>query len=537
MVGSPYRSFFCFDERLSLPKVGHDRLLFVDAMLRPDKLHEVLTKLHHDRLDLRLAERNDTALTWAVSEGYHDIAITLIEAGADLNAQNADGNTPLIRAACEGRTEVASVLIKVGADLDIQNADGYSALILAQRRGNLEIVERLLDAGADRSLVTDFGTTYDDPGYSPKTSVTGRRDADIEAKIIDAITQCRDGRMAGRTLEKYINLNAEDRFVPTAILRNAYVRYAGTLAPTLPNYVTLPDDMELGIVSSAVPEIARAISSLLCRSLEDARNDLGGHLPTEVVRRVQMEIISPHGVAHIWGVTGHRFVLSKRIGDKNEIIATILVGRSKDTVFFFTGRYNNLRHSTIEETVDFDQPDRDNPAHKWFDRFRFPEIERFKPRGYHHIANFVVAKEQRGAKISRFLLDTIVQKYSRNHINQNGLAVEHSQHLLCGHGFWQIGDPPWLPRMEKLGFYLRWGAESFFIEHDWAPLPRVFDKTGAQIDNLKFNEDAGLMKRYASTQPNGNQAEHLRERVDEVIRLSKDPRAKLQYFQAMFDFP
>ena len=505
-------------------------------MSRPDKLHEVLTKLHHDRLELRLAERNDTALTWAISEGYHDIALTLIEAGADLNAQNGDGNTPLIRAACEGRTEVASVLIKVGADLDIQNNDGYSALILAQRRGHIEIVEMLLDAGADRTLVTDFGTTYDDPGFSPKTSLTGRRDAELETQIIDAITKCRDGRMAGRTLEKYVNLEANDRFVPTAVLRDAYVRYAGSVAPTQPNYVTLPDNMELGIVSSAVPEVARAISSLLCRSLEDARNDLGGHLPADVVRRVQLEIISPYGVAHIWGVTGHRFVLSRRVGDKSEFLATILVGRSKDTVFFFTGRYNNLRHSTIEETVDFEQPDRDNPAHKWFDRFRFPEIERFKPRGYHHIANFVVAKEIRGAKLSRFLLDTILQKYSRHHIDQHGLAIEHSQHLLCGRGFWQIGDPPWLPRMEKLGFYLRWGAESFFIEHDWARLPPIFDKAGAKIDNVGYNQAAGITKRYSSTQPTGNQSEHLLERVDEVIRLSKDPHAKLQYFQAMFDF-
>lgn len=504
---------------------------------RPDKLGEVLEKLHRDGIELRLAERDETPLLWAVSEGYHDIAVTLIEAGAALDAQNVDGNTPLIRAACEGRTELASVLIKVGATLDIQNNDGYSALILAQRRGHHEIVERLLDAGADRTLVTDFGTTYDDPGYSPKTSWTGRRDAGLEARILDAITRCRDGRMQGRTLEKYINLDAQDRFVPTSVLRDAYVRYAGSAAPTLPNFVTLGDEMELGIVSGTVPQIARAVSSLLCRSLEDARNDRGGHLPVEVVRRVQLEIISPHGVAHIWGVTGHRFVLSRRVGAQSEILATILVGRSKDTVFFFTGRYNNLRHSTIEETVDFDQPDRDDPAHRWFERFCFPDVVRFKPRGYHHIANFVVAREQRGQKISRLLLDAIVEHYARDHIAARGRTVGHSQHVLCGRGFWQIGDPPWLPRMEKLGFYLRWGAESFFIEHDWAPLPAVFDERGERVSNVAFNELSGLAKRYSTGSPTGNLSEHLLDRVPEVVRMSRDPRAKLQYFQAMFDFP
>ena len=40
--------------------------------------------------------------------------------------------------------------------------------------------------------------------------------------------------------------------------------------------------------------------------------------------------------------------IKQRNGDRTPILATILVGRSKDTVFFFTGRYNNLRHSTIQ---------------------------------------------------------------------------------------------------------------------------------------------------------------------------------------------
>ena len=511
-------------------------------MAQPDKLDEVFEKLHQPAaLESRLTERNETPLIWAVSEGYHDIALTLIEAGADLNAQNSDGNTALLRAACENRAELASVLIKVGAALDIQNVDGYTALVLARRRGNKAIVDSLQAAGANPSLVTRVGPTFADPGHSPKASLAGRRNAVLEEKIIDAIAKCRDGRMKGRELEKYVNLEADDRFVATDVLRAAYVRFDASRSPSAPSYVTLEDGMELGIVSSAVPEIARAVSSLLCRSLEDARNDRKGHLPPAVVERVQREIISPYGVAHIWGVTGHRFVLSRHVSpERRELIATILVGRSKDTVFFFTGRYNNLRHSTIRETVDFEQPDRDDPAHRWFDRFAFPPIDRFKPKAYHHIANFVVAKEQRGSKLANFLLGKIVEKYARDHIDQHQRTVEHSQHLLCGKGLWQIGDPPWLPRMEKLGFRLRRGAESFFIEHDWARLPSIRDSsTGAAISNLAYNQSYGLPKKYLGSKPASDArdtSEDLDDRVPEVIRLSRDPNAKLQYFQAMFDF-
>ena len=128
--------------------------------------------------------------------------------------------------------------------------------------------------------------------------------------------------------------------------------------------------------------------------------------PAAAVARAQREIISPGGVANLWGTTGHRFVLSRALDERHsELLATILVGQSKDTLFFFTGRYNNLRHSTIAEDVDFTQPDDREPGQRWFDRFAFPDLVRFKPRAYHQIANFVVVREHRGQGLARLLLD------------------------------------------------------------------------------------------------------------------------------------
>ncbi|MEZ4452140.1 MAG: hypothetical protein R3B09_21930, partial [Nannocystaceae bacterium] len=185
-----------------------------------------------------------------------------------------------------------------------------------------------------------------------------------------------------RPLEgEHLRLRPEDRFVPRELLRRAYIRYELSLNPTAIHYVPLEDDLELGIVDSAEPTIARAISSMLTLSLDEARNDRGGHLPNAVVERVQREIISPHGVGHLWGSTGHRFVLSRPVdAARSELLATILVGQSKDTIFFFTGRYNNLRHSSIADDVDFAQPAGSDPNQRWFDQFAFPDLVRFKPR-------------------------------------------------------------------------------------------------------------------------------------------------------------
>lgn len=333
-----------------------------------------------------------------------------------------------------------------------------------------------------------------------------------------------------------IDLDAAHRFVPAAVLRAACLRYAKSRNPTAPPFVRLADGHELAIVDSGVPAIARAVSSLLSRSLEDARNDKGGHLPTAVVQRVQRDIISPDGVANLWGRTGNRFVLSRPIdAHTHELVATILVGGRRQTIFFLTGRYNNLLHSTIADVVDFEQPIADDPRRKWFDLFAFPGMARFKPRGYHHIANFVVAKEHRGQGLSSLLLRAIRQRYARNHIEADDAPIEHSQRLLCGRGFWQIGDPPWLTRMERLGFRLRWGAESFFIEQPWAPLPPIFEGDRV-ISNLEYNASFDLPGRYLDAAAPPMPSVHLLKRVPEVIRLAQDPRAKLQYFQTIFDF-
>lgn len=337
-------------------------------------------------------------------------------------------------------------------------------------------------------------------------------------------------------LDKYINLNWQDRFVQRDLLRSSYVRFGESRNPQSLPYIPFDNGLELGIVDSKVPEIAKAVSSILTRSLEDGKHTKGGYLPVEAVERVQQEIISPHGIAHLWGTTGHRFVMSRPAENgMREIVSSILVAQSKDTIFFLTGKYNNIKHSTIQEQVDLNLL-YDAEGHKWFDKFAMPDLERFKPRYYHQIANFVVTKELRRQGLARFMIDNIVHYYARDFIQFDGRNPEHSQHLLCGWGFWQIGDPPWFVKMKALGFYMRGGAENFFIDQEWSPLTPV-SLDGKAVTNVEYNASFGLPKLYEHFEyPEKTKGHHLFDRIPEVMRLSQDPRAKLQYFQAMYDF-
>jgi ankyrin repeat protein len=55
----------------------------------------------------------------------------LIERGADVTAQNNDGETPLHLALQRGQVDVARMLIERGADVTAQNNDGETPLHLA----------------------------------------------------------------------------------------------------------------------------------------------------------------------------------------------------------------------------------------------------------------------------------------------------------------------------------------------------------------------------------------------------------------------
>ena len=104
-----------------------------------------------------------TALHRAVSVG--DVAKTesLIHAGADVNAANRYGVTPLSLAAAGGNARLVGALLTSGADprkADAALHDGRTLLMLAARTGNVDALSLLVSKGADvNAAETRTGTT------------------------------------------------------------------------------------------------------------------------------------------------------------------------------------------------------------------------------------------------------------------------------------------------------------------------------------------------------------------------------------------
>ena len=76
----------------------------------------------------------------------------LRDAGADLEAADGDGMTPLHYAARRGDTKIVSLLVEAGVDVDAKTPDGDTALYLAVRHRATSCVEVLLAAGASPNL-------------------------------------------------------------------------------------------------------------------------------------------------------------------------------------------------------------------------------------------------------------------------------------------------------------------------------------------------------------------------------------------------
>ncbi len=127
-------------------------VLLLNAGLSPDTQH---------------SSSGASALMVAANYGRVETARTLIDFGADLDAQDMQGDTALTRAASFGHTELASTLIEAGANLDVIGQRGRNALMMAVASRNNEIVRLLIEAGADQTgrdaegkTVTELAEAY-----------------------------------------------------------------------------------------------------------------------------------------------------------------------------------------------------------------------------------------------------------------------------------------------------------------------------------------------------------------------------------------
>lgn len=124
---------------------------------------EVVDLFVRSNFNVNFYDDNGTPpLLIALKSGYTIVAKILVDAGADPNARDRLGLTPLL-VACGKTTQgyqiIAERLIRKGALINVRDGLGYTPLLLALSGGALEIAWLLIHNGADISASTRKGET------------------------------------------------------------------------------------------------------------------------------------------------------------------------------------------------------------------------------------------------------------------------------------------------------------------------------------------------------------------------------------------
>ncbi|UQN05081.1 ankyrin repeat domain-containing protein [Deinococcus sp. QL22] len=100
-----------------------------------------------------------TPLGLAAFFGQEAVAAELLARGANVNAVSANAMQvqPLHSAVAGNHTGLARLLLSHGADVNAVQQDGFTPLMAAAQHGNADLVEDLLAAGADAAAQTDDG--------------------------------------------------------------------------------------------------------------------------------------------------------------------------------------------------------------------------------------------------------------------------------------------------------------------------------------------------------------------------------------------
>ena len=98
-----------------------------------------------------------TSLWQAAADGDLTAITAALAAGADLNAQNHDGQTPVMSATYAHQTEAVRLLFHRGADPDLRDDLLNNPFLYAGAEGMLDILRLAHEAGADPTITNRYG--------------------------------------------------------------------------------------------------------------------------------------------------------------------------------------------------------------------------------------------------------------------------------------------------------------------------------------------------------------------------------------------
>jgi len=171
------------------------------------------------RADAQLSAQ-DQALFNAVNALQPERVKDALRNGANIEAKNNLGKTPLALAAGFGETDIVKLLLENHANVEARDNDGNTPLIWAVNLGETDVVKLLLDNHANFEAKTNHGSTplivAADTGKADIVKLLLDSHANVEAKDNDGYTPLLWAARVGRAdivellLEDHANIEARD---------------------------------------------------------------------------------------------------------------------------------------------------------------------------------------------------------------------------------------------------------------------------------------------------------------------------------------
>src|SRR5438105_7356433 len=160
MENIDYRNDYLYD-----PDFNEDEgTLYLFNLVKQNNLEELHRDLedYPNAVNIRDYLNDDTALHIATKSGEGDIDIVkeLIRFGADVNAKNKNGHTPLKYAVEQNQKEIVVYLLDAGANTEIKDDSGRTPLFIASSQLDIPLIDILVSRGANVNK-------KDKQGYTP----------------------------------------------------------------------------------------------------------------------------------------------------------------------------------------------------------------------------------------------------------------------------------------------------------------------------------------------------------------------------------
>ena len=142
------------DEKIQAQAITQLNLASIDGQI--GLVRFLLQYMPRNHLIMNGPDDMASPLIHAIINDRIAIAKLLIDSGADIEKNDMEGETALIKAARVNNSAMVDELIKAHANVDAQNEVGFTALMIAALKGHIQVLNKLLAAYASIDLVDEY---------------------------------------------------------------------------------------------------------------------------------------------------------------------------------------------------------------------------------------------------------------------------------------------------------------------------------------------------------------------------------------------